>query len=400
MIRSVVAALCVSLGCLAHAEQGSANPGAITADDIVLRQTAGTLHLAVSLDRAVPWRAFTLADPPRAVVDLKGIGWADGVHGMDAAGKRVRAGAFLPGWSRMVIALDAPLGVTSAELRTGEAGAARLDIRFRKMSAEAFLAASGAPDAAGWDGAGGLGQSALPDQRAPGVFRVVLDPGHGGIDPGAERDGLIEKELMLGMALALSDALQARGVDVVLTRRGDYFVALQTRVAVAQRATADLFVSLHADSLSAGNAHGATIYTLSDTATDAASAALAERHSRSDILAGIDLSGTGDEVAGVLLDLARQRTAPLSEGFAQVLHRTLADHALTLNTRPLRKAGFSVLKSADIPSVLLEVGFLSSARDRANLADPAWRSDMISAVATAITDWRDTQADAPATLRH
>jgi len=155
---------------------------------------------------------------------------------------------------------------------------------------------------------------------------------------------------------------------------------------------ADLFISLHADALNEGHAHGATVYTLSKTASDKASALLAERHDRSDILAGIDLSGQDDVVADVLIDLARQETQPRADRLAEALRLGIKQRQLKLNTRPMRSAGFSVLKSPDIPSVLLELGFLSSEKDRANLQNPEWRGVMAASIRDAIFAWR--QADA------
>jgi N-acetylmuramoyl-L-alanine amidase len=166
------------------------------------------------------------------------------------------------------------------------------------------------------------------------------------------------------------------------------FVSLDARVSIAHQVGADLFVSLHADALSEGGAHGATIYTLSEEASDTASAHLAARHNRADIIAGADLTGTDDEVARILLDLARQETEPRSRTLAKAFAESMAEAGGPMNSRPLRQAGFSVLKSADIPSVLVEVGFLSSKRDLENLRNPEWRSAMTAAMARAILDWR------------
>ena len=167
---------------------------------------------------------------------------------------------------------------------------------------------------------------------------------------------------------------------------------LDRRVAIAHQSQSDLFISLHADALSEGRAHGATVYTLSETASDKASAALAERHNRTDILSGVDLNGQGDEVADILIDLARQETQPRTDRLADGLRRSIKQHELTLHPRPLRSAGFSVLKSPDIPSVLLELGFLSSEKDRENIKNPAWRAIMAAAIRDAIFEWRVTDA--------
>ncbi|MEM7631511.1 MAG: N-acetylmuramoyl-L-alanine amidase, partial [Pseudomonadota bacterium] len=191
----------------------------------------------------------------------------------------------------------------------------------------------------------------------------------------------------------LRDALRrAGGVEVVMTRDEEVFVSLPGRVALAHQVGADAFVSLHADALSQGQARGATVYTLSDEASDAASAQLAAQHDRADILAGIDLSGADDEVATVLMEIARTETMPRTETLATALIDAMRAAGGPMNKRPRREAGFSVLKSADIPSVLVEVGFLSDARDLANLRDPVWRTMMVDALAQGILNWRDADA--------
>lgn len=217
---------------------------------------------------------------------------------------------------------------------------------------------------------------------------VVLDPGHGGVDPGAQRGGFDEKNLMLQFAIELRDALVRTGeVDVFLTREGDEFVPLETRVTIAHEARADLFLSLHADALEEGWARGATIYTLSEDASDKASQKLAERHNRADLLAGVDLTGQDDVVAHVLMDLARADTMPRAKRAADELLEALKENGNPLHSRPLRGAGFSVLKAADIPSILLELGFLSSDRDRANIVNPEWRARTAAAITAAILEW-------------
>uniref|UniRef100_UPI0018E46071 N-acetylmuramoyl-L-alanine amidase family protein n=1 Tax=Roseovarius salinarum TaxID=1981892 RepID=UPI0018E46071 len=237
-------------------------------------------------------------------------------------------------------------------------------------------------------------------QRGNRPLRVVLDAGHGGIDPGAERDGTTEKALMLTFARELrEELLRAGGFEVIMTRDADRFVSLERRVAAAHRARADVFLSLHADALREGVAHGATVYTLSDSASDKASAKLAERHNRADMLAGIDLSGQDDVVADVLMDLARAETAPRADRLSRALVLGVKEGGLPLNSRPRRAAGFSVLKSPDIPSVLFEVGFMSSPRDLKNLRDPDWRARMAVALREALQAWRIADAAAAELVR-
>jgi N-acetylmuramoyl-L-alanine amidase len=216
----------------------------------------------------------------------------------------------------------------------------------------------------------------------------VLDPGHGGIDPGAEHEGQSEADLMLTFARELKDVLVRDGrFSVVLTRDEDVFVPLETRTSIARGAEADLFLSLHADALAEGEAQGATVYTLSDEAIDAATAALAERHDRDDLLAGIDLSDQDDVVAKVLMDMARTETAPRTGRLADAIVGAIKAAELRMHRRPRQEGGFSVLKTPDIPSVLLELGFLSSERDVRRLTDPAWRARMAEAIRLALVAW-------------
>ena len=361
-----------------------------------LSDTRQGLVLELELSQGVPWRVFTLDAPERLVVDFREVDWR-GVDGtlldMAERAREVRVGSFQPGWSRMVVALTGPFGIEAADMALdAEAGTAQLVIELEETSPETFAAAAGAPDLPGWDlrKASGLDRT---EKDADKPFTVVIDPGHGGIDPGAEKDGLAEKDLMLALAREMKDVLvRDADIRVVLTREDDSFVSLERRVAIAHQVRADLFLSLHADALSEGRAHGATVYTLSDSASDKASEALAERHDRADLLAGIDLTGSDDTVADVLMDLARLETQPRAGQLAKAIQLGIRENGLPLNSRPMRMAGFSVLKSPDIPSVLLEVGFLSSDRDRANIADKAWRDRMAQAVSDAVVAWRMADA--------
>jgi N-acetylmuramoyl-L-alanine amidase len=311
----------------------------------------------------------------------------------------LRTGRFRPGWSRLVMELAGPYGVTTAAMDTA-GSAARVDLRLDPVSAQVFAAGVGALNQGDW---------ALPDpapvaepkrrQTGDGPLMVVLDPGHGGIDPGAETGGLNEAGLVLTFALELKEALIRAGMRVELTRETDVFVPLETRISVAHAMGADLFLSLHADAIAEGVARGATVYTLADTATDEASATLAERHDRADLLAGVDLSEQDDLVATVLMDMARTETTPRTDRLADALVASIKGAKIAMHKRPRLAAAFSVLKSPDIPSVLLELGFLSSDRDLANLQDPDWRARMVAAIAAALADWAVADAAEALLLR-
>jgi len=340
------------------------------------------LAVELALTGPVPWRAYTLADPPRLVIELRGPD-AAGLAGAPSAtppatGPAVAAGG---GWTRLEYTLTAPLALTSAEMRTGSTPApAIVALRLDPVDEARFRALSGPPSGAA---------TALPSPAAPegGPLTVALDPGHGGIDPGAEAGGLAEAALMLTFARELESALAAAGFRVALTREEDVFVSLDARIVRARAAGADVFLSLHADALAEGRATGARVYTLSDTASDAAAAALAERHDRDGLIAGVDLRGRDDTVATVLMDLARADTAPRSAALADAILAGMAGEGLGLHKQPRLSAGFSVLRAPDIPSVLIELGFISSRDDRARLALPEWREKAARGITAALSTW-------------
>ena len=219
-------------------------------------------------------------------------------------------------------------------------------------------------------------------------FVVVLDPGHGGRDPGAEAGGYRESSLMLELAEAVKESL-IRNTDfkVVLTRTEDKFLSLEDRITIASQSDANLFISLHADAVIEGEASGTTVYLLSDKATDKMSAQLASRHDRSEILKGVDLSGLDSQVASVLLDMARQETKPRSEAVASFILKVFKEKITELSSQPLRYAAFSVLKSPDIPSILIEAGFMSTTSDLQNLTTKKWRREFADSLTEAISRW-------------
>ena len=355
--------------------------------------TRSGVELRLGLSQGVPYRVFTLDAPNRLVIDFREVDWqaaAPTALDRSARVRTLRFGPFRAGWSRLVAELEVPMLVDTAGLAVDPvSGRADLTVQLGIADQDAFSAQAGAPSDPRWDLPVPTAKVAKPrvtDAARPLV--VVLDPGHGGVDPGAQAGGLNEADLMLAMARELRETLlRAGGFDVYLTRDTDEFVSLEARVALAHSYGADLFISLHADALEEGEARGAAIYTLSDEASDKASAALAERHNRDDLLAGLDLSDADDRVAGVLMDLARLDNTPRSEALARHLIDGIANATGRVHKRPLRQAGFSVLKAADIPSVLVEVGFLSTQADLKNLRDPLWRAGMAAGLRDGIQAW-------------
>jgi N-acetylmuramoyl-L-alanine amidase len=370
-----------------------------------IRDSGDGISITLALSQPVPYRISTLADPPRLVLDFREVDWSALDPARFARGRHVkalRAGLLAPGWSRLVLELDGPYGVRKAELATRNLdGRAVLRIELAPVSAARFAASTGAPKSSLW---------ALPKpvplgppkRRASGdrPLVVVLDPGHGGIDPGSINGVIYEKDITLSFARALREVLIRKGYQVVMTRTSDVFVPLETRLSVARAAGADLFLSIHADAEASREATGATVYTLAKKATNTASAELAARHDRNDIMAGVDLTNTDDRIATVLMDLARTENQPRSDMFAAALVKAIKAAHLKMHRRPHQVAAFSVLKSPDVPSALLELGYLSSRSDLKKLQDPAWRVRMEDAIAAAIGSWAKEDAAQAALLRH
>jgi N-acetylmuramoyl-L-alanine amidase len=357
-----------------------------------LNATSTRVELSLAISQPVPWRVRFLDSPPRLVLDAREIDWT-GIGGLspDLPVVAVRAGTFRAGWSRLVVELDGSWALASSEMVTADDSAV-IRLQLAPSDAVAFVAEAARPDLPEWAAPDPAEVPVLLPQGG-GAIRVVLDPGHGGIDPGAERDGQTEAALMLTFARELKELLLRDGrFSVTMTRDDDLFVPLETRTSIARNAEADLFLSLHADALAEGEAQGATVYTLAEEASDAASEALAERHDRDDLLAGLDLSDQDDVVAEVLMDMARTETAPRTDRLAKAIVGAIKAAEIRMHRRPLQTGGFSVLKSPDIPSVLLELGFLSSDRDYARLSDPKWRATLAEAVLQAIVTWSEEDA--------
>ncbi len=361
----------------------------------------------LQLSQPVPFRVFTLDAPWRLVIDFREVDWTGLSReaiwaGPDSRISALRFGGLRPGWSRMVVDLAQPMIIETAGMQVSDSdGSARLTVRLVPANALDFADASGAPPDPGWDllVATDVTQSALPAVD-DGILTVAIDPGHGGVDPGAERDGIVEAEVMLILARELAEAInRTEGMRAVLTRDGDTFVALEERMTQARLAGADVMISLHADALDEDETHGASVYTLDAEAQDAASARMAERHDRGDLVAGLDLKGHDDTVATVLMDLARQETAPMSDRLADGIVTALGEVGAELNSRPRRKAELAVLNAADFASVLVEVGFLSNADDRAALSVQPGRATIIRGLVLALQRWAVDEAARALLLR-
>lgn len=357
----------LGLGLLAAAGAPPAWAGNIT--EGALASAGGGARLSLAVHGEQRWALRVQDDPRRLILRLPGASWR-GATALRGAGP-VRAARFAAGEDELILDLARPaLG------RAGPARAGHIVIDIRPVSPAQYAAAL----RAGRDLAAGVARGAAP------LPLVVLDPGHGGRDPGAiGATGTQEKRIVLAAALELKRRLEAaRACRVVLTRSRDVFVPLGDRVELARRREAALFLSLHADS--APGARGASVYTLSETASDAMSEALARRENRADIAGGLRLPSVSPEVQRILISLMRQETRAGSARLARLAVRELGEEVPLLpNTH--REASFVVLKAPEIPSALVELGFLSDPRDEAALKRPDHRAKLVGALARAVTGW-------------
>lgn len=369
----------------------------IVAVSAALSGEGGRTALTLTLSGSVGASAFVLDHPERAIVDMPEVNCqiaADpGQRGGLVAG--LRCGRSGPGRARIVVDLAGPATVSQPVVSAGPvAGTWLLRLDLARADRETFrrAAAIGAPDIITTTG------SVAPIRERPDVRPVVaLDAGHGGDDPGTRSGtGLEEKNLTLTFVRELRDRLVRSGrYRVMLTRDEDVFVALDERVRRAREAGAALFLSVHADSISRPSIRGATIYTGAERASDPDAAKLADRENEADMGAGLAGSGEPGEVAGILHDLTQRETRDFSRRLAGHLHDRLAP-VTRFTSEPHREAGFRVLRAPDIPSALLELGYLSNARDTELMFSEPWRRRSADAVSDAIDRFfaRATQASA------
>lgn len=365
------------------------------ATDVRLGGDDADTRFVMDLSRKIDLHAFTLADPYRVVVDVPEVVFRlppkAGESGRGLI-KAFRFGLMMEGGSRIVIDVAKPVRVAKAfviEAAADEPARLVLDLVptdrasfMRNMALEDRLLTSSAAAPAPLAG--------NSDDPRP---LVVLDPGHGGLDTGARApSGQMEKDIVLDFAKRLGARLEQAGrYRVLMTRSDDTYVPLDERVHIARKAGASLFVSIHADSLppKEGDAQGATVYTLSNKASDAQAAALADAENRADVIAGVDLKTEPNDVAGILLDLARRETKTFSLQFAQDVVSDLRGTA-RLHKAPIKSAGFRVLRAPDVPSVLVELGYVSDREDLKSLMSDAWRDRTADSIAKAIDAYFST----------
>lgn len=350
-------------------------------------QTRFILDLSAKIDL----RAFTLADPYRVVIDTPQVTFQlPAKAGESGRGlvKAFRYGLVMQGGSRIVIDLKKPVRIEKAfvlDPADGQPGRLVLDLVatdratfMRNLAVESRSARAATP-------ASGAGDKAGPSDDPRPV--VVIDPGHGGIDQGSKAaSGELEKTIVLEFALLLRDRIEKTGkYRVAMTRSDDTFIPLAERVRMARQLQASLFISVHADALAKGDgeARGATVYTLSENASDSEAARLAESENRADVIAGVNLSSEPDDIADILIDLAQRETKTFSVQFARTLVAELKSVA-RLHKHPLKSAGFRVLRAPDVPSVLIELGYVSSQQDLKQLVSETWRGRTADSVVMAV----------------
>ncbi|WP_022728498.1 N-acetylmuramoyl-L-alanine amidase [Fodinicurvata sediminis] len=356
-------------------------------------------RFVLELSERPQYRIFTIDDPYRLVIDLPELDWPDRKETTpQAAGlvSALRYGLFTPGTSRVVLDLSRPAEV--AEILTlppRDGRQHRLVVDMAEIEPAVFRKRAQRKVHRSDDA---LRQASLampsPPQKPARNRRptIVVDAGHGGVDPGAIGvSGTREKDLVLTYARALRDKLKGSGrYNVVMTRDDDRFIPLRGRVDIAEKHNGDLFISLHANTNPSSRVKGASVYTLSENASDAEAAALAAKENRSDVIAGVDLSNENPDVSQILISLARRDAMNSSKSFANVTVKELGKRVdLLRNTH--RFAGFAVLKSTSVPSVLFEIGYMSHPAEEQQLQSAAHRKRLIDGLFQAIDRHFDVQ---------
>ncbi|MCR9139526.1 MAG: N-acetylmuramoyl-L-alanine amidase [Alphaproteobacteria bacterium] len=350
-------------------------------------------RVVIEFEQKPEFSFHLLKSPHRMVVDLPETLFGLDEEISDGRGllSDIRYGLMAPGRSRIVFKAIGPMKPEMAEIMENDSGGGyRLVFDLVAISDSEFAKLMREQD---WSGqvpqTGKSARIAPVDPVAKSQFTVAIDPGHGGIDTGARgRKGLQEKDLTLEMSQTLKAVLSNYGdIRVIMTREDDRFVSLPERVRIARQHEADLFVSIHADSIRLRGVRGATVYTLSDKASDQMAQQLATSENRSDLIAGLSLEDEPDGVADILIDLTRRETHLFSVGMARSVVDSF-EGSIKLIKNPIRSAGFRVLRAHDVPSVLVELGYLSNIEDEKLLRDPKWREKTAALLASAIDSFR------------
>lgn len=347
-------------------------------------------RIVIMFDREPELSTLILDNPHRLVLDFPQTRFGFDEKALVARGlvSNVRYGLVGEGRSRLILTQRGPFKVEDLRVLKNENApgyrlvADMVAISDREFSADLKVQNNVTGSTAPVQLAGAAEQPVAPLETKP--FTVMIDPGHGGIDSGAESINLIkEKDLTLAFAQELKAALAPeKSMRVLMTREDDVFMRLGERVRLARQHEADLFISIHADTIRQRDIRGATVYTISDRASDEVARAMAERENKSDAFAGI-VHEELPEVTDILLDLTRRETHSFSLNFAEKIVDSLQGE-ITLINNPHRSAGFQVLRAPDVPSVLVEIGYLSNAKDEELISDPVWRKKLAGRLVIAI----------------
>ncbi len=389
----------------------------VVISDIRVGQHVDKTRFVLEISKSIGVRIFMLESPYRVVFDMPEVGWrlpARPLPGQTGLFKTMRYGLYQPGQSRVVVETTGPIAIKAAYfLPRSNDGIYRFVLDMQPVAVGSYKTSLNQLITVTPDG-GGYSIGSQPRQKKAKVVTpvklakpprinsakrvIAIDPGHGGADPGTiGKSGAYEKHITLAVARTIKDVLEASGrYKVILTRKRDVYIRLRDRVSRARKGDADLFVSVHADAIKDHNIRGASVYTLSETASDKEAAMLAEKENKADLIGGMDLSGETPEITNILIDLAQRESMNKSVQFAANLVSNLR-----IVTKVLRKthrfAGFAVLKAPDIPSVLVELGFLSNSKDEKNLRSAAFRSKVARAMLQTVDQYFSTaqQASTP-----
>ena len=346
----------------------------------------------LKLDEMVPFRVYSLNDPNRIVVELD-TSTINSVDDLEITSSplmgEINFLKAIEGWSAISIKLKTPMKVQNLAMKPLKLDSSKVELSFElfPINQKEF------------DGIVKLFGNDIHDERLVNINKdfdyiknnkliVVIDPGHGGVDPGAQVKTIREADLMLSLAKVVAEEIERLdNTTVILTRTSDEFTSLDERLMLAVRVGADLFISLHADTVKKGKASGSTVYTLSQEASDQASAKLASRHGGDELISGLDLTGAETAVTSALMGLLRSENTFRSNAFSQAIIKNLENFSIKLNSTPLRKANFSVLKLPSVPSILIETGFMSTSSDLKNLQNRDWTEKFALAISSGILEW-------------
>ena len=346
----------------------------------------------LKLDEMVPFKVYSLNDPNRIVVELD-TSTINSVDDLEITSSplmgEINFLKAIEGWSAISIKLETPMKVQNLAMKPLKLDSSKVELSFElfPINQKEF------------DGIVKLFDNDIHDERLVNINKdfdyiknnkliVVIDPGHGGVDPGAQVKTIREADLMLSLAKVVAEEIERLdNTTVILTRTIDEFTSLDERLMLAVRVGADLFISLHADTVKKGKASGSTVYTLSQEASDQASARLASRHGGDELISGLDLTGTETAITSALMGLLRSENTVRSYAFSEAILKNLENFSIKLNPTPLRKANFSVLKLPSVPSILIETGFMSTTSDLKNLQDRNWAEKFALAISSGILEW-------------